>query len=253
MKHYLLLVALTLLLQPSAMWGKSPKSLKPIKGHIAVLSFDDATVGQRTIVAPLLKKYKFGATFYVCEFGGEAEFGDKTKYMTWEQIKELNDMGFEIGNHSRSHGSMDQQTPEQVEAETLYIEEQCAKYGIPRPVTYAYPGYGNTPEGKEILRKRGYQLARHGGDRPYVQHTTDKMMVPSYDLKDESFEHPERIEQLLDGTRDGEVIVLCLHGVPDLAHDFVSTSPKNFESLLKMLKNRKYKVISMRDLLQYDL
>lgn len=89
------------------------------------------------MVGPLLKKYGFGATFYVCEFPG---FEDKTKYMTWEQIRELSDMGFEIGNHSRSHGQMSRMSAEEIEAETAYIEEKCAEYGIPHPVTYAYPG-----------------------------------------------------------------------------------------------------------------
>ena len=51
----------------------------------------------------------------------------------------------------------------------------------------------------------------------------------------------------------GQIVIFCLHGVPDLAHDFVSTSPENFEKLLKELKARRCKVIAMRDLLKYDL
>ena len=234
MKRFFLLL-LSAAVALTAVAEKPVKRLKPLKGRIVVLTFDDATAGQREVVAPLLHKYGFGATFYVCEFPG---FEDKTKYMSWDQIRELDEMGFEIGNHSRSHGQMSQMTRKQIGSETAYIEEKCALYGIPRPVTYAYPGYDNSPEGIAVLKERGYKLARHGGDKPYVKGVSDKMLMPSYGVVD---------------ARDGQVVIFCLHGVPDLAHDFVSTSPENFEKLLSMLKERKCKVISMRDLLKYDL
>ena len=86
--------ALTLVLAAGVSTLQAGKRLKRVKGPIVVLTFDDATESQRSVVGPLLKKYGFGATFYVCEFPG---FEDKTKYMTWEQIRELSDMGFEIG------------------------------------------------------------------------------------------------------------------------------------------------------------
>lgn len=170
MKRFFLLL-LSVVIAVTAVAEKTAKRLKPLKGRIVVLTFDDATAGQREVVAPLLHKYGFGATFYVCEFPG---FEDKTKYMSWDQIRELDEMGFEIGNHSRSHGQMSQMTRKQIGSETAYIEDKCALYGIPRPVTYAYPGYDNSPEGIAVLKERGYKLARHGGDKPYVKGVSDK-------------------------------------------------------------------------------
>ena len=230
MKRFFLLL-LSAAVALTAVAEKPVKRLKPLKGRIVVLTFDDATAGQREVVAPLLHKYGFGATFYVCEFPG---FEDKTKYMSWDQIRELDEMGFEIGNHSRSHGQMSQMTRKQIGSETAYIEEKCALYGIPRPVTYAYPGYDNSPEGIAVLKERGYKLARHGG--------------PSYGVVDARFETPEFFEKALDEARDGQVVIFCLHGVPDLAHDFVSTSPKEFRKILKYLKKQHCRVIPLRDL-----
>lgn len=66
--------------------------LKPIPDKLVVLTFDDAVVSQATFVAPLLKKYGFGGTFFVCEF--PPNFEDKTKYMSWAQIRELSKKGF---------------------------------------------------------------------------------------------------------------------------------------------------------------
>lgn len=229
---------------------RASEKRKPVEGPLVVLTFDDATQSQRTIVAPLLKKYGFGATFYVCEFPG---FENKDHYMTWEQIKELDEMGFEIGNHSRNHGAMNAQSRLQIEQETAYIEEKCAEYGIPRPVTYAYPGCDWTEEGIDVLRERGYRLARVCSDETFVPGQADSMRIPGYGVVDARIEEEGWIERTLDEARDGQVVVFFVHGVPDLAHDFVSTTPENFEKLLRAIQKRGCKVIAMRDLLEYDL
>ena len=41
---------------------------KAIPDKLVVLTFDDAPASQYSIAAPLLKKYGFNATFFVCEF-----------------------------------------------------------------------------------------------------------------------------------------------------------------------------------------
>ena len=245
-----ILILLAAVLAAPALSGKPGKAPGRLKGPVVVLTFDDATQSQRSVVAPLLKKYGYGATFYVCEFPG---FEDKTKYMSWEQIGELNEMGFEIGNHGQRHGAMSQMSRSAIDEDIAYIERKCAEYGIPRPVTYAYPGYDTSADGFAVLRERGYRLARVGGDEPYVQGKFDSLLMPSYGIVDERVETPGFLEGMLDEARDGQAVILCLHGVPDLAHDFVSTSPENFEKLLRVLKKRKCRVISMRDLLGYAL
>ena len=60
------------------------KNYQNIPGKVAVLTFDDAIATQFNIVRPLLKKYGFGATFFVCEF--PPDFNDKTKYMSWDRL-----------------------------------------------------------------------------------------------------------------------------------------------------------------------
>src|SRR3954470_3728700 len=74
---------------------------QPIPDKLVVLSFDDGPVSHATTVAPLLKKYGFTATFFVCEF--PPDFSDKTKYMSWQQMQQLDKMGFEVANHTHHH------------------------------------------------------------------------------------------------------------------------------------------------------
>ena len=74
-----------------------------------MLTFDDGKESAATFVDPLLKRYGFGATFYISE--GLGFLDDKECYLTWEQIKKLSDDGFEIGNHTRSHPNLVQCSP----------------------------------------------------------------------------------------------------------------------------------------------
>jgi peptidoglycan/xylan/chitin deacetylase (PgdA/CDA1 family) len=104
-----------------------------------VLTFDDSVASQATYVAPLLKKYGFGATFFITE--GFTFAKDKKNYMTWEQIKKLHEDGFEIGNHTRRHIVVARQKLDQLTADVEYIEKQCEKHGIPKPVSFCYPAY----------------------------------------------------------------------------------------------------------------
>ena len=51
--------------------------------------------------------------------------------------------------------------------------------------------------------------------------------------------------------KKGKVVVLTLHGVPDIEHPWVSKPPKLFKEYLQYLHENKFKVISLRDLSNY--
>ena len=94
----------------------------------------------------------FGATFFITE--GFEFLTDKEHYLTWEQIAELHRDGFEIGNHTRRHAGVPRQPPEQLTADVEFIEQQCAKAGIPRPTSFCYPGYATSDAAVRRLRER---------------------------------------------------------------------------------------------------
>jgi peptidoglycan-N-acetylglucosamine deacetylase len=211
-----------------------------------VLTFDDAVASHATFVGPLLRKYGFRATFFVCEF--PPDFEDKTKYMTWEQIAALHRDGFEIGSHTRSHKHVDKMRPGELEAELAYIERKCAEHGIARPVSFAYPAYVSTPEAVRVLSEKGYALARVGGSRAYDPAKDDPRLIPSFSTTGSDEKAAARVLAALREAKDGKVVVLTIHGVPDTAHPNVTTAPELFERYLKFLKDEGYKVVALRDL-----
>ena len=80
-----------------------------------VLTFDDSSKSHFTVARPLLKKYKFGATFFVTE--GFDMTTNKRDYMTWDAIARLHKDGFEIGNHTRDHMGVTDKTVEDLAAQ----------------------------------------------------------------------------------------------------------------------------------------
>jgi hypothetical protein len=218
----------------------------PIPDKTVVLTFDDSIASQATIVGPMLKKYGYPATFYITEF--PPNFDDKTKYMTWDQHRMLNEMGFEIGNHTHRHDSLGRMDAEQLNETLAYIENTGIKLGIPKPLTFAYPGYGAAEYGIAVLKKRGYIFARAEGSRAYDPLKDHPYLVPSWTV------HEYNMNVIMDAlklAKDGKIVVLTFHGVPDNAHANVTVPVEHLEAYLNTLRDNKYNVINMRDLAKY--
>nr|WP_262906150.1 polysaccharide deacetylase family protein [Hymenobacter terricola] len=220
---------------------------RPVPDKLVVLTFDDAAVSHATYVAPLLKKYGFGGTFFVCEFR-EPPFADKTKYMTWAQIQGLHQQGFEVASHTLTHQHVNKMSRAQLGAELDSIEARCRAWRIPRPTTFAYPGYDTAPPATALLPERGYVFARAGGGRAYAPAQDHPMLLPSFSI---SGPDTAKVFNAIRQARDGRIVILTVHGVPDVAHDWVTTPPALFEQYLRYLHDHQYKVIALRDLARY--
>ena len=219
---------------------------KPIPEKTVVLTFDDGVASHYSTVAPLLLEYGFGGTFFVCEF--PPNFYDSTLYMNWRQIQQLDRMGFDVANHTHHHAAVGNLTEEEILEEITYIEEKCETLGIKAPLGFAYPGYSMSETVLEVLAKKNYLFARAGGSRAYNPLEDHPYLIPSWatDSKNE-----KEILEALKQAKNGNIVVLTIHGVPDLEHPWVNTPPKMFKRYLEFLKQHKYNVISLGQLTAY--
>ena len=231
---------------------------QPIPDRLVVLTFDDSSRSHYTIVRPILKHYRFGATFFVTE--GFDFPTNKKDYMTWEQIRQLHDDGFEIGNHTRDHLAISDKTVDRLSDQLDGIDRQCAAHGIPTPVSFAWPGNAFTAAGFDILAEHGIRFARRGGapEYPYEQGLgfafesgrDHPLLIPSAGDARPTWELSDFI-RAVEQARDGRIAVLQFHGVPDTAHDWVSLGRQNFEACMNYLAHHQYRVIALRDLKTY--
>jgi peptidoglycan-N-acetylglucosamine deacetylase len=221
---------------------------KPIPDKLVVLTFDDAVLSHYTNVAPLLKKYKFGATFFIAEFLNPP-FSDKTRYLSWEQIGALGKMGFEIGNHTQNHSHVNKLSREAFIEELSYIEAKAKSVGVKKQMqNFAYPGYDIAPSAIITLKERRYFFARTGGGRAYNPLKDHPYLIPSFST---SGNNSKEIYEAFNQAKDGNIVVLTIHGVPDEAHPWVNTPLPLFEEYLKYLHDNHFKVIALRDLKKY--
>lgn len=239
-------------------WACTARAAQPPPAKLVVLTFDDSVASQYTVARPLLKRYGFGATFFITE--GFSFRTNKKDYMTWEQISELHRDGFEIGNHTRDHLGITALTFARLEEQLEAINERCREYGIPRPVSFAWPGNAFHTNALPVLHRAGIRFARRGGE-PEVPYSEGGGIAfePGAD-------HPLLIPSAGDGRPDwtldnlkravslggnGRIPVLQFHGVPDLDHPWVNTPRERFEEYLAWLHQEGYRCIALRDLAPY--
>ena len=230
----------------------------PVPDRLIVLTFDDGTQSSLEFIAPMLKGLGFSATFFINR--GDGAVGD-VGYMSWAEIKQLHEQGFEIANHTYNHPNMAAIPDDRVRPEVILMEEGCESNGIPVPTTHAYPGGHHDRRCIDLLTERGYKFARRGtspeshmadfGDRgraydPAIDHP---LLIPSALGSGPNIELGD-IKWAAEQARDGKITVLTFHGVPD-PHPFCTTEPAEFRKYMDYLYEQKCTVIAFRDLAKY--
>src|SRR4051812_26788007 len=233
-------------------------ALEPIPDKLVVLTFDDASRSHATVAAPLLKKHGFGATFFVTE--GFDFRTNKRDYMTWEDIARLHRDGFEIGNHTRDHKPPSAKDPNGTVEQLEAINARCLVHGIPRPVSFAYPGNALEKDVLPILHGLEIEFARRGGapEYPYDEGRgfayepglDHPLLIPSSGDARPGWTLDD-FKRAVSQARGGKIAVIQLHGVPDTAHSHVNTPTPLFESYIKYLAENGYRVVALRDLARY--
>jgi hypothetical protein len=140
------------------------------------------------------------------------------------------------------------------------INAQCAANGIPRPVSFAYPGNAIDPAGIRVVEALGFRFARRGGapEYPYEQGNgvayepgrDHPLLLPSAgDAR--PFWTLDNLKRATAQAIDGKIAILQFHGAPDVEHPWVHTPPERFEEYMKYLHENGFKAIAMRDLSRY--
>ena len=121
-----------------------------------MLTFDDGWKNEYTYAFPLLKKYNMTATFFIYT----NPIGKDKRFMTWEDVQEMDAAGMSIQGHSLSHPYLtkmpiDQERREVVESKKK-LEEKLGK-----KVTHFASPFGQTDERLvSLLKEAGYSTGR---------------------------------------------------------------------------------------------
>jgi len=256
------ILPVTAILVSAVLASKLRGELSPIPDKLVVLTFDDGNVSDYTFVRPLLKRYGFGATFYVTSSSDWLGIPDRDDWrLSWAQARELEKDGFEIGNHSFTHANIVPLSRAEATQEIAGCERTFQEQGLAKPTTFAYPGASYNLTSMELLKEHDYQFSRRGHFPEYAN-LASGARGPAYDPQKH---HPLLVPSTLmpgPGTRwddfvwavnqarDGKICVLTFHGVPD-RYPHCSVPPDAFKSYMNYLKDQGCMVIALRDLAKY--
>lgn len=142
----------------------------PLPAKSIVLTFDDGWQSQYTYAFPLLKKYGLSATFFIFTNA----IGHKN-FMTWDQVKEMNLAGMDIGGHTKTHPYLTKITDPEILEKEITGGKQIIEEHIGHTIdTFAYPfGLYNASTTQAAL-SAGYRIARTS--RPGIWHTEKSLL-----------------------------------------------------------------------------
>jgi biofilm PGA synthesis lipoprotein PgaB len=161
------------------------KAGKSIPEKTISITFDDASRSVYTEAFPLLKEKGWPFTLFVTTQYVTAGYRN---YMTWDQLREVEQYGAEIGNHGHTHThykrkqieETDNQWQQRIKAEIgqaqTLLEEQLDQ--PIRAVAYPYGEYSSEIK-KILLDFEFYGLGQHSGA---VSQTSDFQAIPRFPI-----------------------------------------------------------------------
>lgn len=143
----------------------TPLPKKPI-----IISFDDGWSDQFQYAFPVLKKYRYTATFFVFTnpIGTHG-------FLTWDNLRTLRDAGMTIASHSLSHPYLTKNASTAALWNEIYGSKQKLEKNLGVPVNeFAYPFGQYDATTTTMVQTAGYMSAR--GDYNYGKEQTSNRL-----------------------------------------------------------------------------
>lgn len=137
-----------------------------------LITFDDGYADNYTNAYPIMKKHGLTAIIFLIT----DVVGHDAWYMNWEQVKEMQQAGFQFGSHTLSHMPLAEVSPEEA-THQLVKSKEGIEWRLETPVRYlAYPGGSYNQQVKEAVTAAGYQAA-FTVDFGRVNHDSDALAL----------------------------------------------------------------------------
>lgn len=134
----------------SYLYQKGSLPPKPV-----LITFDDGYADNYTNAYPIMKKYGFTAIIFLIT----DVVGHDSWYMNWDQVKEMQQAGFQFGSHTLSHVALAEVSQEELMLQLVKSREGI-EWRLDTPVRYlAYPGGSYNEQVKDALTAAHYKAA----------------------------------------------------------------------------------------------
>ena len=127
-----------------ATWGVKP--IDDADSKVVLLTIDDAPDKRALDMAKTLKELNAPAIFFV---NGHFIDSDEKKAV----VKEIHDMGFAIGNHTKTHADLQQLSEDEQREEIISVSDTVEEVIGERPLFFRAPFGQNTDFSKELVQE----------------------------------------------------------------------------------------------------
>ncbi|NEW05792.1 polysaccharide deacetylase family protein [Paenibacillus sp. SYP-B3998] len=128
---------------------KKPAAVKQI-----LITFDDGYADNYELAMPILKQYGFPATLFF-----SPGFVGKPDYLSWEQVKEMQQAGWDIQPHGMTHPHLSKLSEEEQKKEIYLAKAQMEEQLGTKANVFCYP-YGEfNQQTLIILKNAGFRYA----------------------------------------------------------------------------------------------
>lgn len=131
--------------------GTTSPVAKPV-----VITFDDGWRNQYEYAFPLLKKHNLKATFFVYT----KPIDHYPHFLTWNQLKEMQEAGMTIGDHTVTHPYLSKLTDDELRYEVLEGKKELEAHLGVTVRHFASPFGYTSPELVSVLKDGGFTTGR---------------------------------------------------------------------------------------------
>jgi len=128
---------------------------EPLPDKPILITFDDGYLDNYINAYPIMKKYGFTATIFIVT----SLVGRDERFMTWDQVSEMQQNGFVFGSHTVNHLPLTKLNADQVRYELNESRREIARRIGYEPRYFAYPTGAYNFQIAELVRESGYRAA----------------------------------------------------------------------------------------------
>lgn len=164
---------------------------KPIPSKTLAITFDDGYLNNYTEAFPILKQYGFPATIFLTV----QNIGRHKDYLTWQQVREMEQHGIQFGNHTLTHPHLTRLPYETIKTEILKAQDILGQNVRTPSSIFCYPFGEFDSRIQRAVRLSGYRGAvassptgltplddRYGFRRIRISNSSNSLYVFSFEI-----------------------------------------------------------------------
>lgn len=213
-----------------------------LEGGGMILTFDDGYSTDYEVVYPILEEKDLKAVTYISPIFIEEKVEG---YMSWDQVKALDEAGWDIEDHTYSHANLKELTEPEIHEELQKVDDIFEEMGLDIPKHHAFP-HGTYNESITDIVFTYRKTARK------AENTLNSFPLESniIDAIDMGIHSEEALKGFIDdAVNKNKLIFFFTHDVQDEPYDYGITTDK-FKSVVEYSIEKEINILTLTELME---